>query len=99
MKKHFIPVIFSLLFFIFHLFSFSQNTQLDSLLTALKTVKEDTSKVNILNDIFLEYEYTDYKKAKEYLNKALELSQRIDYKKGLGTTYMYLGFYAEDNGD
>lgn len=57
-----------------------------SLLTILKTAKEDTIKVNTLNNLFLEYEFTEDEKAKGYLTKAFELSQKIDYKKGLACT-------------
>ena len=77
-------------------FAFSQQSRIDSLLTVLKTVKEDSSKVNILNDLFLEYEFTDDKKANDCLSKALELSQRINFKKGLSITYIHLGYFEED---
>ncbi|OFY86493.1 MAG: hypothetical protein A3F72_15010 [Bacteroidetes bacterium RIFCSPLOWO2_12_FULL_35_15] len=99
MKKRFLPVIFYYLFFLFHSLCFSQNAEIDSLLHFLKRAPEDSTKVNTFHTLFLQFEFEDDEKAKEYLKKALELSQKIDYKKGLATTYTYLGFFAEDKGD
>jgi tetratricopeptide (TPR) repeat protein len=73
--------------------------KVDSLLNVLKTTKQDTTKVNTYNNLFLEVEFTDEAKAKEYLTKALKLSKKIDFKKGLGATYLYLGFFADDKGN
>ena len=107
MKKLFILNILNLFFVLHHSFCFSQsaksdnerNRSIDSLLTVLKTAKEDTTKVNALNNLFLKYEYADDEKSKEYLNKAFELSQKIDFKNGLATTYSYLGYFEEDKGN
>lgn len=77
----------------------AQEKKTDSLQTILKNAKEDTAKVKILHALFLEYEFTDDGKAKECLNQALTLSNKIDYKKGLATTYTFLGFLSEDKGD
>jgi len=77
----------------------AQNNNIDSLLSLLKTEKTDTGKINIYNKLFLEYEFTDIKKANEFIYKALELSKKTDYKKGLASTYKYLGFFAEDTGN
>lgn len=93
MKKIFYMVVCCLLNYVG---SFAQNSMTDSLLTLLGSSKEDTAKVDLLNSLFLEYEFIDDIKAEEFLNKALELSQKIDYKKGLSTTYVYFGYFAED---
>ncbi len=76
--------------------SFSQSRKTDSLQNILKLTKDDTSRVNILNLLFLEEEFNDAVKANEYANEALELSQKIDYKKGLADSYSHLGFLAQD---
>jgi tetratricopeptide (TPR) repeat protein len=97
MKKHF----FTFLFFNCLLFmtpSFGQTPKLDSLLHLLKTVKEDTSKVNIFNNLFLEYEYTDVEKANEYLSKALKIGEGCHYMKGVADTHANEGFLAQDQG-
>ena len=82
---------------------FAQQNNIDSLLTLLKTTKEDTTKVKILNNLFLHYEFTDDEKAGEYLNKALSISQSIVpkgiAKKSLSTTYIHLGYFEEDKGN
>ena len=77
------------MFLILHLascISFAQNPKVDSLLNVLNSSKQDTIKVLVLNELFLEYEYIDEQKAKEYLDKALELSTKIRYKKGEANT-------------
>ncbi|MBI4649047.1 MAG: tetratricopeptide repeat protein [Bacteroidia bacterium] len=76
---------------------FSQTT--GELLKMLDTVREDTTKVQLYNDLFLKYEYSDTTKAKDYLYKALKLASDIDYKKGMAETYRYIGFLMEDQGN
>lgn len=81
----------------------TQQNKIDSLLTLLKTSREDTTKVNTLNKLFLEVEYTDTVKAKEYLNKALELALKIipetKGSKGLADTYENSGRFEMNNGN
>lgn len=74
----------------------SQNIAVDSLLNVLQTTKEDTTNVNTLNALFLSYEFSNDVKAKEYLGQALELAKKIDFKRGLATTYTNCGYFAED---
>lgn len=94
------PKFLSLFFFLLpYLVIQAQDNTIDSLLNLLKKEKTDTGKINHYNNLFLQYEFTDNVKAKEYVNKALELSKKIDYKKGLAITYKYLGFFAEDTGN
>jgi len=71
----------------------------DSVKMQLRTVKSDTEKINIYNDLFLEYEFTDTVKAKKYLALALELSVEIDFKRGLAKTYTFYGFFHDDVGN
>ncbi len=80
-------------------FVYSQQTKIDSLLTVIRTSKEDTTIVNTLNNLFTEYEFTDDQKALDCLNKALDLSKKIDFKTGLADTYTYLGYFSDDKGD
>ena len=84
---------------LFSSFAFGQNHFADSLLSVVKTTKQDTAKVNAFNNLFIEFEFKDDVKAKEYLDSALSINQRIDFKKGLSVTYLYLGYFAEDKGD
>ena len=78
-------------------------TKIDSLLTLIKTSKEDTNKVNTLNDIAWEYTNTgNYPDAKKYADNALLLSKKTNFKKGeakayhnIGIIYYYQGNYPE----
>jgi tetratricopeptide (TPR) repeat protein len=77
----------------------AQQNKIDSLLILLKTTKEDTAKVKIFNNLFLEYEFSDDEKAKKYLNEALDLSLKKKFKKELANTYILFGYFAEDKGE
>ena len=92
-------IAFNLFFFIQLLCCYSQNIIVDSLQHVLKTTTQDSTKVNTYNQLFLEYEFEDEVKAKDYLDKALVLAQKTDYKKGIAITYMYYGFLADDKSD
>lgn len=61
---------------------FSQNLEFDSLILVSNTAKEDSVKVNVLNNLFLQFEYADAEKAKEHLNRANSLAEKIEHKKG-----------------
>ena len=71
------------------------NTRLsrtDSLLQVLKTSKEDTNKVNILNLLSKQYSNLgSYEPAMQYAQQALKQSERIIYKKGISTAYNNIG--------
>jgi len=94
----------SLLCFLFFLTVFlctGQNKKLDSLQTAYKNEITDTTKVNLLNKIALEY-YTSFEfdKAIEFLNKALPLAKKINFKKAEAYSYNILGaieYYKGNN--
>ena len=108
--------LFLLIGYFISLSCFAQNTTtdgklnrtIDSLLNSLKTAKEDTNKVNTLNNLSKKITNTgDYEKAKKYANDALILSQKIKpiaigFKKGkanayniIGNIYYYQGNYPE----
>ncbi|MBI3501304.1 MAG: tetratricopeptide repeat protein [Bacteroidetes bacterium] len=55
----------------------------------MKTAKEDTAKANILNALSYEEVYPD--KSIEYAQRALELSEKSEYKKGISFAYSNLG--------
>jgi tetratricopeptide (TPR) repeat protein len=82
---------------------FSRSDTVDSLQTLLKTVKEDSSRVNVLNDLSWELiTVGDYAKATEHANEAIQLSEKLNWKKGLalslntiGIIYWYQGDYPK----
>ena len=82
------------LFFLFqsYLFAFAQNKhEIDSLQTVLQSTNDDTSKVVLLISLSKEYQGFNSSKAFEFGNKALSLSQNINFKKGIGNSHNNLG--------
>jgi len=77
--------------------SFSQN-QLDSLQRELKNTHSDTSKVNLYNELVLQMGYKDFDSAFLYSEKALELAQKINYKKGIFENYENTGVIYTEKG-
>lgn len=60
----------------------SQNRIIDSLLSTLKTQKQDTLKVGVLNDLAWEYTRIDVDKAIIYADKAKVLSNELFFENG-----------------
>lgn len=71
-------------------FSQSQKT-IDSVQNVLNTAKLDTVKVSCYIALASEYKNNEPEKAKEFVGKALELSQQIGYKKGMANAYHMFG--------
>ncbi|MEO8795589.1 MAG: ATP-binding protein [Daejeonella sp.] len=72
----------------------AQNKQLDSLVNRLNTATlEDTSRVNLLNDISFKNCFIDLKEVYSNAQKALVLSQKINYTNGIGGAYKNIGLY------
>src|SRR6187397_1265616 len=76
----------------------AQDAELDSLLTELKTAKDDTNKTNLLRNIGVAYSNQDPRTAIAYWQQGVALSRKLNYTKGLarnfiniGTGYSYLG--------
>ncbi|MCW3072634.1 MAG: hypothetical protein JWO44_2524 [Bacteroidetes bacterium] len=82
-----------------HNLSFSQKSTADSLIALISSKADDTTRVKAYNNLFLEYEFSDNAKAKEALDNALKLAQKIKFKKGEAKTYKLFGFFAEDKGN
>ncbi len=75
MKRCCIPIPFIFSFFIFHSFCFSQNAEIDSLLSLVKTDKSDTNKLIHLNKISWGYNtIASYDSAMFYANYGLQQS-------------------------
>ncbi len=70
---------------------FSQKSEVDRLQALLKTAKEDTNKVTVLNKLAWEYRKNDYQKAYDYAQQALELSNKLKYKQGVAYSYSNIG--------
>jgi class 3 adenylate cyclase/tetratricopeptide (TPR) repeat protein len=87
-----------ILFFILNSFvAFSQNESIDSLLTFLKTAKEDTMRVTALNDLSYEFSLVaNYKNQLIYANEALSLAEKLNWQNGKATALNDIGA-AYDN--
>jgi len=72
----------------FTFFSYSQNSKIDSLLSVLKTSKEDTNKVNILNELCKYWLKKNSDSAIYYAEKAKILSEQISFKIGTANSYI-----------
>lgn len=82
--------------------SYAQNNQpkIDSLLSALSKSKNDTVKINILNELGWQvYKSSNYKSALSYANQAMQLSEKNDFKKGKAKAYNTLGSISLETGD
>jgi len=83
--------------------SFSQTSKIDSLQRSLKSMGEDTNKVNTLNQLCREYNLAgELEKAKQTSNDALLLSRKIDFIPGsvsailnTGNSFFYEGDYVK----
>lgn len=64
-------------------------------------MKEDTSKANLFIDLARAYLYElhNMEKVNEYAHKGLELSQKINFKKGIGLGYLNKGIFFWSTGD
>ena len=69
----------------------NDNPKIDSLLHEIKTLPEDTSKVNTLIVLGTLYLDSDIKEALKYGNQARDLSEKVNFRKGLGFARKLLG--------
>jgi len=77
----------------------AQQTKADSLLKVLKYAPEDTSKVNLLNNLFKEYQNDDPTEALKYSKQALELAAKLGFQRGIASSYNNIGFACFNNGN
>lgn len=78
--------------------SFSRD-KIDSLEKLLSVSKEDTAKVNLLNDLILEHIYAGTGKALNYAEEALALSVKLNYPQGEAVSYRRMAVFHYYNGD
>ena len=65
--------------------------KIDSLFQILRTSKQDTAKVMLLYQLSREFFNNDIDKAEKYSNRALFLSEKLGYKRGIALSYNNLG--------
>jgi len=72
---------------------FAQNqSKIDSLKTLLETNLTDKEKVDIWNGLAKSYSSSDTTNIFSYIQKAIQLSEEINYDKGLADGYYYKGW-------
>lgn len=71
--------------------AFSQEKVVDSLQNVLKNSKDDIQTVTVLNQLASAYQDFDPKLLKEYAQKAVVLSRKIDFASAEGTALLNLG--------
>jgi two-component system NtrC family sensor kinase len=88
---------FLILVFIFYGWcAFPQNSTIDSLKKVLLTQKEDTNKVNTLNELSINFfNNVDYKNAMQKAKEALTLSGKINFINGKGAAFQNIGLIYE----
>lgn len=92
------PIILTAIFWVLQVsISLSQgNPKIDSLLSVLKTEKEDTSKVNILNNLSGQHlKSGNFNDAKIYADSAATIAKPINFHKGIAKSYNNLGHIQE----
>ncbi|MBK7959291.1 MAG: tetratricopeptide repeat protein [Bacteroidetes bacterium] len=89
--------------FLLIFFSFQSHAQdprrIDSLVGALKSVRPDTNRANLLYAISKAYWGVDGIKSIEYANQCMELSKRLKYAKGIGDAWNSIGVNHDDKGE
>ena len=75
------------------------NSRIDSLLTELSKTAEDTNKVNLLNRLSKSYQNTNPDKGIEFGKQSLEISKKLNWKKGIAVAYHRIGnnYYAKSD--
>ena len=71
---------------------------IDSLIQQLDYQLSDTAKIDMLNKIADDYLYINSDKMNDYTRQALELSEEIDYKKGIAESYNNLSIFFGTKG-
>ncbi len=79
------------LFLILPILCFSQKkvgkARIDSLLVELPKMKEDSLKVNLLNNLATEYQYINPNEGLKYAKNAISISKKIQWNDGLAKSY------------
>jgi signal transduction histidine kinase/DNA-binding response OmpR family regulator len=75
----------------------AQSRATDSLAALLQNAK-DTTRVNLLNQLSAAYWYIDPQKTIQYASEAIELGEKLDFKKGIATGYNNtgIGYYQQN---
>ncbi len=78
---------------ILHTQAFGQHSKTDSLQNLLKTSLPDTSRVQLLADLAMQYWSSDPEKMLAYAQQVLDLSKKNNYTSGEARGYQLIGVY------
>jgi tetratricopeptide (TPR) repeat protein len=90
-------ILFSIL--LLHTPALPQVTDVEILKKNLATTTNDTLRADMLNLLGRHYAGMDNKLGLKYLNESSEISQKLNYRKGIAYSYLYLGrvhYYSDD---
>lgn len=92
LKQQILFLLFSFLFIIGLKYPVycSNDKEVDRLVALLANTREDTTKVNILLKLAAKTNWSDIDTSEEYIKQALELSQQLNYKKGIAYSTFWL---------
>ena len=78
---------------------YPQNKKTDSLLFVLKTIKEDTNKVLVLQQLSSQLRHVKFDTSLFLLEQSITLAKKLGFQKGLARSYHSLGHLQYNNGD
>ena len=90
---------FSFCLFTFYLCFAQDQGKIDSLENQLKTTIEDTTRINTLYALAIQFINSEPEQSLEYAQQALKLAQDIQWKKGIGNSYHAVGYFYYTQGD
>ncbi len=71
---------------------------IDSLLQLAKEMPEDTLKIRVYTRLYEKLMYRDPELSLFYAKKEYELSKKLDFKKGVASSYLHFADYYKDRG-
>jgi len=74
-------------------------SHLDSLMTVIKTKKEDTAKARTYNLLSRIYIYKDSDKGIEFANRGLKIAEKYNWQNGIGISKLHLGMHQISKGN
>src|SRR5882672_8318960 len=92
-------LIFFVNIFLLHTAVFSQATLTDTLEAKLKGSADDTTKVNLLNDMVSKYQHVNPERAMTLAVQSADLANHIKFDFGLGAAYRLTGLLYVDKND
>jgi len=97
--KKLLYILFSCALLLFESYSFAKQSKIDSLLTVLKTAKEDTDKVKTLYLLCSKFRFSNPDKALQYGEQGQVLARQLEFNKGTAASLYYIGIVYYYQGD